>query len=163
VAFVFSRLDDLATWAQTHSLSFLFLDLSCCGIEMMHTTGGRYDLERFGAVQVASPKQADLMIVAGSISYKYAETLKKNYEQMCDPKWVMAIGSCAGSGGMFEGEFSYSTVSGVDKILPVDVYVPGCPPRPEAIMHGLLTLQKGIVKCRAQNSWKDSKTSSPEL
>lgn len=141
---LFTQLDRVINWARSNSIAYLTADLACCGIEMMQVAGGRYDIERFGSVPQTSSKHSDLLIVAGNISYKIAPLLKRIYEEMPFPKYVISMGSCANSGGLFSWEYSYSTVSGLDKIIPVDVYVPGCPPRPEALLHGLLALQKKI-------------------
>jgi len=143
---VFTKLDDIINWSRYNSLSYLTLDLACCGIEMSHVEGSRFDIERFGSAPVASPRHADLMIVAGTISYKMAPIIKNLYDQMPFPKYVISMGSCSNSGGIFNWENSYAAVSGVDKIIPVDVFVPGCPPRPEALLHGLVSLQKKISK-----------------
>lgn len=141
---LFTQLDRIIEWARKNSLNYINLDLACCGIEMLQAYGGRYDIERFGSAPQISPRHADLMIVSGTLTYKMAPTLKLLYEQMPSPKYVMALGSCANSGGLFSWEYSYSSVAGIDKVIPVDVYVPGCPPRPEAILHGLIALQKKI-------------------
>ena len=141
---VFTQLDRAVNWARENSIAYLTMDLACCGVEMLQVAGGRFDIERFGATCQVSPKHADLMIVAGSVSYKVAEKIKEMYEEMPNPKFVLSMGSCSNCGGMFSWEYSYSTVSGVDKIIPVDVFVPGCPPRPEALLHGLLTLQRRV-------------------
>ena len=141
---MFSKLDELINWSRGNSLAFVSMDLSCCGVEMLQATAGRYDIERFGAVPQVAINHADLMIVAGTVTYKPAPILKKLYEEMPGPNYVLSIGSCANSGGPYSWEYSYSAISGVDKIIPVDVYVPGCPPRPEAILHGLLNLKKRI-------------------
>lgn len=142
---VFSQLDRAVNWARQNSISYLTMDLACCGVEMMQVAGGRFDIERFGAVCQVSPRHADLMIVAGTLTYKMASRLKQLYEQMPHPRYVISMGSCSNCGGLFSGEYSYSAVSGVDKLIPVDVFVPGCPPRPEALLHGLLTLQRRIA------------------
>lgn len=145
---VFSQIDNLINWARSNSLGYLTMDLSCCGVEMMQAGGSRFDLERFGSVPQVAPQQADLMIVAGTLTFKAASFVKNAYEAMAEPKFVISMGSCANSGGMFANEFSYSSISGVDKILPVDVYVPGCPPRPEALLNGLLLLQRKVLAQR---------------
>jgi NADH-quinone oxidoreductase subunit B len=116
----------------------------CCADEVINTMGCRYDLERFGCLPQVDPRQADLLIISGVISYKAAENLKAIYDAMLPPKYVLSIGSCANCGGPFAPEFSYSVVPGADRLVPVDVYVPGCPPRPEAIMNGLIALQEKI-------------------
>lgn len=140
----FTKLDRLINWARINSLNYIGLDLACCGVEMRHTESSRFDIERFGSAPSFSPRHADLMIVAGTVTHKSAPIIKRLYDQMPFPKYVLAMGSCANSGGPFSWELSYSAVSGVDKIIPVDVFVPGCPPRPEAVLHGLVSLQKKI-------------------
>ena len=135
-----SQLDKLINLARANSLHYLLFGLACCGIELIQTGGPRADLMRFGAIPRASPRQADFMIVAGTLTYKMAERLKLLHDQMSEPKYVISMGSCANCGGLFQ--LAYSVCKGVDKIVPVDVYVPGCPPRPEALTEGLLRLQE---------------------
>ncbi len=139
-----ARSNDLFALARSSSLWTLSFGLACCAIEMMSAYMSHHDLDRFGIVTWPSPRQADVMIVAGTVVKKMADPIKLLYEQMPDPKWVIAMGSCATNGGPYYR--SYSVVMGVDHLIPVDVYVPGCPPRPEALMHGLMQLQEKIKK-----------------
>ena len=139
---VFTKIDEFFNWGRESSLWYLLFGLACCAIEMMQTGGPRTDLDRFGSVFRATPRQSDLMIVAGTLTYKMAIRTKLLYDQMPDPKYVISMGSCSNCGGLFEK--SYSVVKGVDQIIPVDVYVPGCPPRPEALAQGLMELQNKI-------------------
>jgi len=147
---VLTKIDDAVDWAlnwsRKSSIFYLLFGLACCGIELMQTGGPRTDVDRFGAVFRATPRQADLMIVAGTLTYKMAERCRLLYDQMPDPKYVISMGSCANCGGLFQ--LSYSVVKGVDKILPVDVYIPGCPPRPEALAQGLLKVQEIAMRER---------------
>ncbi len=134
----------LADWSRKSSLWPMTFGLACCAIEMMATSASRYDIARFGAELFrASPRQADLMIVSGRVSQKMAPIVRQLYDQMPEPKWVIAMGDCASCGGVFN---NYAIVQGVDEVVPVDVYVAGCPPRPEALIHGILTLQDKVVK-----------------
>ncbi len=142
--FLTTRLDALLAWARKNSLWPMPMGISCCAIEMMAVVDPRFDLSRFGSeVMRFSPRQCDVMIVAGTVTYKMARVVKKIYDQMPDPKWVISMGACASSGGMFR---SYAVVQGIDQFLPVDVYVAGCPPRPENLMNALLMLQKKIAE-----------------
>ena len=140
--FVYTTLDAAINWIRKNSLWPMPMGLSCCAIEFMAVACSRYDLSRFGSeVTRFSPRQADVMIVAGTVTYKMALAVRRIWDQMPEPKWCIAMGACASTGGMFR---SYSVLQGVDKILPVDVYISGCPPRPEAILEALLTLRKKL-------------------
>jgi NADH-quinone oxidoreductase subunit B len=140
--FVTGRLEDLVKWARRRSVFPATFGLACCAIEMMAMGGPHYDVARYGMeVFRASPRQADLMIVAGRVSQKMAPVLRQIHDQMMDPKWVISMGVCASSGGMFN---NYALVQGVDQVVPVDVYAPGCPPGPETLMHAILTLHEKI-------------------
>ncbi|HEX8719395.1 MAG TPA: NADH-quinone oxidoreductase subunit B family protein [Pyrinomonadaceae bacterium] len=139
-----TRLDSLVNWARKSSLWPATFGLACCAIEMMATTDSRHDLARFGSeVFRASPRQADVMIVSGRVSRKMAPVLRRIYDQMPEPKWVISMGACATSGGVFD---NYAIVQGVDKIVPVDVYIPRCPPRPEMLIHAILMLQDKVMR-----------------
>ncbi len=139
-----TRLDSLINWARKSSLWPATFGLACCAIEMMNATSGRNDLARFGSeVFRASPRQADVMIVSGRVARKMAPVLRRIYDQMPEPKWVISMGACATSGGVFD---NYAIVQGVDKIVPVDVYIPGCPPRPEMLIHAVMMLQDKVMK-----------------
>jgi len=137
-------LDAVVNWAKESSLWYLSFGLACCAIEMMATAASRYDLDRFGMIFRTSPRQADLMIVAGTVTKKMAPMLRRLYDQMSEPKYVIAFGGCASAGGPYYD--AYSVVQGVDHVVPVDVYVPGCPPRPENLIQGILKLQDKIHK-----------------
>ena len=140
--FVTTSADALWNWARTGSMWPMTFGLACCAVEMMHPGASRLDLDRFGVVFRPSPRQSDVMIVAGTLVNKMAPALRKVYDQMPDPKWVISMGSCANGGGYYH--YSYSVVRGCDRIVPVDVYVPGCPPTAEALVYGILQLQKKI-------------------
>jgi NADH-quinone oxidoreductase subunit B len=147
---VVTKLDAAINWIRTNSMWPMPMGLACCAIELMQVGSGRFDIARFGAeVMRFSPRQADCMIVAGTVTYKMAPQVRRIYDQMCAPKWVIAMGACASSGGMYR---SYATLQGVDRILPVDVYVSGCPPRPEALLDALMKLQ---AKVRTERSGKN--------
>src|SRR5690349_11589930 len=144
--FVVAQLDKLVAWARTGSLWPMTFGLACCAVEMMHTAASRYDLDRFGIVFRPSPRQSDVMIVAGTLTNKMAPALRKVYDQMAEPRWVVSMVSCANGGGYYH--YSYSVVRGCDRIVPVDIYVPGCPPTAEALLYGVLQLQKKIKRTR---------------
>ena len=140
--YVTTSVDALMNWARTGSMWPMTFGLACCAIEMMSTAGPRFDIARFGMERFsATPRQADLMIVAGRVSQKMAPVLRQIYDQMAEPKWVLAMGVCASSGGMFN---NYAVVQGVDHVVPVDIYLPGCPPRPEMLLHAILKLHDKI-------------------
>jgi NADH dehydrogenase (ubiquinone) Fe-S protein 7 len=140
--YVVSKVDDLVNWARKGSMWPMTFGLACCAVEMMHSAASRYDLERFGMVFRASPRQSDVMIVAGTLTNKMAPALRRVYDQMPEPRWVVSMGSCANGGGYYH--YSYAVVRGCDRIVPVDIYVPGCPPTAEGLLFGLLQLQKKV-------------------
>lgn len=140
---VTTTVDKLVDWSRRSSLWPLTFGLACCAIEMMCAGASRFDFDRFGVIFRATPRQSDVMIVAGTVTHKMADVMKKLYDQMPEPKWVVAMGACAISGGPFN---SYSVLQGADTVIPVDIYIPGCPPRPEALMHGIILLQEKIDK-----------------
>ena len=140
--FYVSSVENIFNWARAGSLWPMSFGLACCAVEMMHAAAARYDLDRFGVIFRPSPRQSDLMIVAGTLCNKMAPALRKVYDQMAEPRWVISMGSCANGGGYYH--YSYSVVRGCDRIVPVDVYVPGCPPTAEALMYGVIQLQNKI-------------------
>ena len=140
--FIVTLTEDMIGWARTGSLMWMTFGLACCAVEMMHMSMPRYDAERFGFAPRASPRQSDVMIVAGTLTNKMAPALRKVYDQMPEPRYVISMGSCANGGGYYH--YSYSVVRGCDRIVPVDIYVPGCPPTAEALLYGVLLLQKKI-------------------
>ena len=139
---IVEKLDNLINWSRASSAWYFQFGLACCAIEMMASAGPRHDLTRFGMIPRASPRQSDVMIVAGTVTLKMAEKVKRLYDQMAEPRYVISMGSCANGGGYYH--YSYSVVRGCDRVVPVDIYVPGCPPTAEALVYGILQLQKKI-------------------
>ncbi len=160
-AYFTTRVDAVVNWARKHSMFPLPFGTSCCGIEMMATLCSDYDMARFGAEAIRfSPRQADLLIVAGIINAKMAPVLKTVYDQMSEPKWVMSFGACASSGGIFN---VYSVTQGIDTVIPVDVYVPGCPPAPEGVLHSLIRLQEQIQKGETASQRRERQSRAGQL
>lgn len=149
--YALAKTDELMAACRRGSLWPLTFGLACCAVEMMHIAAPRYDMDRFGIVFRAAPKQADVVIVAGTVTNKMAPALRRVYDQMLHPKWVVSMGSCANGGGYYH--YSYSVVRGCDRIIPVDIYVPGCPPTAEALMYGLLQLQKKMNRIDFVQQW----------
>ena len=142
--FVLANVDKLVNWARTGSLWPMTFGLACCAVEMIHSYCSRYDLDRFGVVPRPSPRQSDVIIVAGTLTNKMAPAFRKVYDQMAEPRYVISMGSCANAGGYYH--YSYAVVRGCDRVVPVDIYVPGCPPTAEALIYGILQLQKKIKR-----------------
>jgi len=144
VDYLLAPVNSVVSWARQGSFWPMTFGLACCAVEMMHATVSRYDWDRFGVIFRASPRQSDLMIVAGTLTNKMAPAIRRLYEQMLDPKWVLSMGSCANGGGYYY--YSYSVVRGCNRVIPVDIYVPGCPPTAEALLFGVLNLQRTIFR-----------------
>ena len=158
---IVTQADAVINWIRKHSVWPMPMGLACCAIELMAAGASRFDISRFGMeVMRFSPRQADCMIVAGTVTYKMAEVVRRIYDQMAEPKWVVAMGACASTGGMYR---SYATLQGVDRIIPVDVYISGCPPRPEALLDAMIKLQDKIGRERAVKNLIPKKANSAEL
>ncbi len=142
--FLLTSVESLVNWAQSGSMWPMTFGLACCAVEMMHVAAARYDIDRFGMIFRPSPRQSDVMIVAGTLCNKMAPALRKVYDQMAEPRWVISMGSCANGGGYYH--YAYSVVRGCDRIVPVDIYIPGCPPTAEALLYGIIQLQNKIKR-----------------
>ncbi|MBF0588005.1 MAG: NADH-quinone oxidoreductase subunit B [Magnetococcales bacterium] len=154
--FLLTSADKIVNWARTSSMWPMTFGLACCAVEMMHAGGSRYDLDRFGIIFRGSPRQSDVMVVAGTLTNKMAPALRKLYDQMPEPRWVIAMGACASGGGYYH--HTYSVVRGCGRVVPVDIYIPGCPPTAEALLYGIIQLQKKIHKTHTLYSgWELSK------
>jgi NADH dehydrogenase (ubiquinone) Fe-S protein 7 len=151
IDYLLVKIDNLMNWARKGSLWPVTFGLACCAVEIIHSAAARYDLDRFGIIFRPSPRQSDVIIVAGTLTNKMAPALRKVYDQIPEPRWVISIGSCANGGGYYH--YSYSVVRGCDRIVPVDIYVPGCPPTAEALIFGLLQLQKKIAMKKRARLW----------
>jgi NADH dehydrogenase (ubiquinone) Fe-S protein 7 len=149
--FVVSKVDTVINWARMGSMWPMTFGLACCAVEMMHCGAARYDLDRFGIIFRPSPRQSDVMIVAGTLTNKMAPALRKVYDQMPDPRWVISMGSCANGGGYYH--YSYAVVRGCDRVVPVDIYVPGCPPTAEGLLYGIMQLQRKIARAKTASIW----------
>jgi len=149
--YALTTLDKVVNWGRKNSMWPMTFGLACCAVEMMHTAAPRYDMDRFGIVFRATPRQSDVMIVAGTLTNKMAPALRKVYDQMPEPRYVVSMGSCANGGGYYH--YSYAVVRGCDRVVPVDIYVPGCPPTSEALLYGLMQLQKKIKRDRGATLW----------
>ncbi|KAK1689613.1 hypothetical protein BDP55DRAFT_545701 [Colletotrichum godetiae] len=151
VEYAVTTLDKLANWGRQSSMYPMTFGLACCAVEMMHIAGPRYDQDRFGFMFRASPRQSDVMIVAGTVTNKMAPAFRQVYDQMPEPRWVISMGSCANGGGYYH--YSYSVVRGCDRLVPVDIYVPGCPPTAEALLYGMMQLQRKMRQGRKSRIW----------
>ncbi|WP_410519424.1 NuoB/complex I 20 kDa subunit family protein [Candidatus Fokinia solitaria] len=159
--FVKAKFMELLAWARVGSLWPMTFGLACCAVEMMHAAGSRYDMDRFGMLFRATPRQSDVIIVAGTLTNKMAAALRMVYDQMPEPRWVISMGSCANGGGYYH--YSYSVVRGCDRIIPVDVYIPGCPPTPEALLYGFMILQRKIKRQHREAAYDKLKQNTAPL
>ena len=160
--FVLTKVDAVVNWSRQSALWPMVFGLACCAIEMMAAGATRFDWDRFGLIPRATPRQSDLMIVAGTVTHKMGIRIKRLYEQMADPKYVISMGSCANNGGPY-WQYGYHVVKGVDEIIPVDVYVPGCPPRPEALLYGVMALQDIIRERSLMDDVREGRQKPPAV